>query len=200
MEHYQRNCISLGLEQIKDKLTIDSLICISDVDEIPRSLTIVKLKKVQENGMWPGPTAIEMEFCAYFVNLIATNRKWIGTVVTTYGDFKNNNSNAQFYRTNKDFFGYACGSWGWHLSWLGGSESIYNKTLSCIEPFDKSKLPTKEEFRAHFEDFLGREDKYFIHLEQLDKKETEFTKAKDLSFLPQYLLDNLEKYDNFTLK
>jgi len=189
MENFQRNCISKGLERIN--LSDKDIILISDLDEIPNSNILKELSKNNFEYI-----SFDMMFSAYFLNLIALNRSWVGTVAVKYSLFKQ--YNAQFFRNIKDNLPRLLNS-GWHFSWCGGYEQIYEKAHSCIEPFDKSALPTKEEFKKYFDSFITNKKKFFIHLENLSKQETEFVKINlDTSF-PQFILDNSNKFNKYIL-
>lgn len=189
MENFQRNCISLGLEKIN--LSDNDTILISDLDEIPNSSIIEKLNNHSFECL-----SFDMMFSAYFFNLVALNRSWVGTVAVKYSLYKQ--YNAQFFRNIKDNSPRLKNS-GWHLSWCGGYTQIYEKAHSCIEPFDKTTLPSIEEFRKYFDNFIKNDKKFFIHLENLCKQETEFTKINlDKSF-PQFIYNNIEKFSKYIL-
>jgi beta-1,4-mannosyl-glycoprotein beta-1,4-N-acetylglucosaminyltransferase len=192
MENFQRNCILRGLKDLNLKKS--DMILISDLDEIPSSKVIdsLKLNKLTE------PISVNMLFSAYFVNLVAKSITWVGTVACPY-DILNTYSPQQI-RANKDFFKRTSSISGWHLSWLGGYEKIYEKAMSCIEPFDKTQLPTKDQFKEYFDQFLNSNNKFFIHLENLKKNEAEFMKINIDKNFPDYIISNLEKYSHFILK
>jgi beta-1,4-mannosyl-glycoprotein beta-1,4-N-acetylglucosaminyltransferase len=193
MENAQRNKISDGVTSCNP--SDDSIILISDLDEIPKADIVRKLPSVfNEHDLHA--CSLEMGFFAYFLNLRATSREWIGTVACKKSSFSQ--SNPQYFRAVKDSLP-AIPNAGWHFSWLGGYEKVYEKTFSCIEPFDKSKLPTLEEFKEFFENFKKSDKKFFIHLENLQKKETEFSKIPINESFPKYLLENKEKYSNISL-
>ena len=194
MENFQRDQIAVGLQNIKPHE--NDIIMISDLDEIPHKLSVSLVAHLLSiNNNLPA-VSLEMEFLAYFINLKASNRKWIGTVMTKYANVVN--SSPQYIRNIKDHFSFKPDS-GWHFSWLGGYEKIYEKSLSCIEPFDKTQLPSKEDFKKHFEQFKQGEHKFFIHLENLSKKETAFEKISLESKYPQYLKDNIYNFKHFIL-
>jgi len=189
MENFQRNCISKGLDQIN--LSDNDIILISDLDEIPNANILTELSKNDFECL-----SFDMMFSAYFLNLIALNRSWIGTVAVKYRLFKQHN--AQFFRNIKDNLPSLTNS-GWHFSWCGGYEQIYEKAHSCIEPFDKSALPTKQEFKEYFDNFTANEKKFFIHLENLSKQEAEFIKITLDKKFPKVIIDNIEKYNKYIL-
>lgn len=191
MENFQRNCISRGLNEIN--LNDEDWVLISDLDEIPKSAFIKKINEIENADLF----SIEMQFSAYFLNLKASHRKWIGTVASKFKNIRSRD--IQFFRNVKDSLPLAKDS-GWHFSWLGGYEKIYEKAKSCIEPFDKSTLPSKEEFESHFNDsFLENEFKFFLHLENLSKKEIAFEKTNIDGSYPLAILNDLNKFKKYIL-
>lgn len=192
MENFQRNCIKRGLSNLN--LCKEDLILISDLDEIPSS----KIIKYFKSNNITFPVSIDMSFYAYFINLKAKQRNWVGTVAVPNDIFQKNTP--QEIRSKKDFFVRTEGAFGWHFSWLGGYEKVYEKAFSCIEPFNKEDLPSKENFKEYFDNFLLSKDKFFIHLENLKKQETEFVKVDIDENYPVQIVHNIELYKKFILE
>jgi beta-1,4-mannosyl-glycoprotein beta-1,4-N-acetylglucosaminyltransferase len=190
MENFQRNCITRGLN--KFKLQDNDLVLISDLDEIPRADII---KKINASNI--DVCSLNMVFSAYFINLIASNRNWIGTICARAKYFKV--YLPQDFRNNKDYIQPLISDAGWHFSWLGGYEKIYEKAQSCIEPFDKSQIPSKEDMDKYFKDFLKSEDKFFIHTENLSKKEIPFNRIKIDNTFPEFIINNQHKLSGVIL-
>jgi beta-1,4-mannosyl-glycoprotein beta-1,4-N-acetylglucosaminyltransferase len=191
MENFQRNCISRGLEKLN--LNDEDWILISDLDEKPKSDLLKRINEIKDIDTF----SFNMIFSAYFLNLKASHRNWIGTVASKYKNIKI--SNIQHFRNIKDSLPFVENS-GWHFSWLGGYEKIYEKAKSCIEPFDKSTLPTKEYFENYFNDLLIKNDfNFFLHLENLSKKEIAFSKVNIDNSYPQFIIDNIKKFNKHIL-
>lgn len=190
MEHFQRNCISRGLDKIS--LKDNDLILISDLDEIPRANII---KQIDLSGI--EMCSLGMLFSAYFLNLIASNRNWIGTVCARAKYFKE--YCPQDFRNIKDRINPIASDAGWHFSWLGGYEKIYEKSLSCIEPFDKTQIPSKKDLEKYFEDFLKNDNKFFIHTENLSKQEIPFHRIDIDYYFPSFVVNNLSKFSKHIL-
>ena len=190
MENFQRNSITNGTNQLN--LSDEDIILISDLDEIPRASILTKLKDHSSLEY----ASLEMMFSAYFLNLKSSHRNWIGTVAVKNKIYKQHNP--QFFRNIKDRLPVIVNG-GWHFSWCGGYEQIHAKAHSCIEPFDKSTLPTLEEFQLHFENFVKNDNKFFIHLENLSKQETEFSKIDIDETYPKFVLENTKKYSKYIL-
>lgn len=190
MEHFQRDCILRGLDKIN--LSDNDWILISDLDEIPKCDVIQNMLVDSQQEIF----SLEMMFSAYFANLVAAHRNWIGTVCTKYKILKQ--YTPQQIRNSKDMLPIATNA-GWHLSWLGGYEKIYEKALSCIEPYDKIQIPSKESFKEKFDEFLHSDEKFFLHLENLNQKSIEFKKIQSNDILPQFMLNNIDRFNHFIL-
>ena len=173
MENFQRNCILRGLSKVSE-LHSDDVVLISDLDEIPSSKSI---KLIRESGLSYG--SINMSFHAYYFNMVA-KRPWIGTVFCKARLLENNTP--QQFRKLKDSLALLDEGkiLGWHLSWMGGCRRIWEKSHSCIEPFDKSKIPSYEEFEKQFFDLISRNK--FIHIEDLSKNGESFCIDNDVNF------------------
>lgn len=181
MENFQRNCITRGLKGIAD----NELIMMSDLDEIPNP------KFVQQAvlNQWVRFTFNMRHFC-YYANLEAKERSWNGSIFTTVGSFKINTP--QGYRNVKDSLPNAVNS-GWHFSWLGGPEKVHKKLRACIEPIDKSHLPTIETITK----ILKGKDKWFIHAEDPFNNRVPLTKVDLSDGLPDNL--NQKKYQHLLI-
>lgn len=190
MENYQRNCILNGLNKISD-LSTEDWILISDLDEIPKCAILKQLNTINTRIC-----SLNMIFSAYYMNLVASSRTWIGTVCVKANILEQ--YNPQNLRSSKDNLPIIQNA-GWHFSWLGGYEKVYQKAMSCIEPFDKSQIPDKETFHTYFTDFINSKEKFFIHIENLSKKETEFKKIEIDNSFPEYLISNLDQYKEYIL-
>ena len=191
MENFQRNCILRGLQKLN--LNDEDWILISDLDEIPKSDLLKRINEIKNIDTF----SLNMIFSAYFLNLKASHRDWIGTVVSKYKHIKTNS--IQHFRNIKDSLPFVDNA-GWHFSWLGGYEKIYEKAQSCIEPFDKSTLPTKKYFESYFNNLLAKNNfNFFLHLENLDKKEIAFNKIDIDNSYPKFIIKNIKKFNKYIL-
>jgi len=197
MENYQRNAIKKGLEladqtwmkESNPRLQPTDVVMISDLDEIPNPDLVLQAAKMDGAHC----LAFGMTFQAYYANLVSPKKGWVGTVMTKVEtldviepqDLRNIKDSAQ-----------RIDDAGWHLSWLGGWEKAYTKLLSCIEPLDKSEVPSKEEFQKTFE---GRvRDGGFFHLTTANDS-VPLQISDDPKYLPPYLAANRDKYPQFFL-
>ena len=119
-EHFQRNCISQGLDKIKDTLNDNDSIIISDVDEIPDSKTLFKIK----NGNIKNDISIlEQDF--YYYNLNSKrNEYWYHSKIITYKKYTELNISCNDIRFLQ---GTIVKNGGWHLSYFGSASFIQNK-------------------------------------------------------------------------
>lgn len=195
MEHFQRNCVSRGLQKISPNST--DHIMISDMDEIPRAEAI---KYVLNNNILDSHKIVVMDcdFYAYYMNLKATYRNWVGASITT-ADLYSIRS-PQEIKDNKNIYPKVSNG-GWHFSWLGGAEKVWEKAHNCIEPYDKSQIPPKEEYIKYFEEYVKKDKKCFIRTESLQESPNEeFAIVKLDDSYPEWVLNNYDKFSQYFLK
>jgi beta-1,4-mannosyl-glycoprotein beta-1,4-N-acetylglucosaminyltransferase len=191
MENFQRNSVVLGLEQLNISAT--DRIIISDMDEIPRaeaialSLSDPKFKDLLSY-------TLDIDFYVYFMNLKAVNKIWPGAVI--FKPEALNQFSVQNIKDGKNNYSKVPNA-GWHFSWLGGYKKIREKALSCIEPYDKFKIPSEEDFKNYFTEYLENPSKKFIHIEDLNMQGIDLQLSFDYSDYPQYLLNNFEKFKEY---
>jgi beta-1,4-mannosyl-glycoprotein beta-1,4-N-acetylglucosaminyltransferase len=120
-EKFQRNCISRGLEQIN--LNNNDIITICDLDEIPDSKILLKLKNSNQDI---DIKIVELDF--YYYNLNCKRReKWHFTKILSYNKYKQLNAKCDDIRfINAPLIKQA----GWHLSYFGDTEFIKNKLIN----------------------------------------------------------------------
>lgn len=140
MEHFQRNSIMRGLDEFEDS----DIVMISDCDEIPRP---TEVKALSAHGILP--LSMKMSHRVFYANLELAGSQWIGTICMTKGMLKS--SSPQSARAAKDSTPCRDTLTGWHLSYMGGKEAAYNKLFSCIEPLDKSLIPSWPTFSTEFD-------------------------------------------------
>lgn len=189
MENHQRNCISRGFSNLAD----DDIVIISDVDEIPDPKKFVIFKNIDFKL-----ASFEQDFYAYFLNLKSISSNWIGSVAVKYSILKN--ISPQNIRNHKDRIPTLIKNGGWHFSWLGGAEQAWEKSRSCIEPLNKTNLPTKEDFINFFEKYKTLNDHFFIQTENL-KSNGKILKKIEINpeTHPEYILLNSIFYKKFIL-
>jgi beta-1,4-mannosyl-glycoprotein beta-1,4-N-acetylglucosaminyltransferase len=192
MENFQRNCINLGIEKLN--LNENDIIAISDVDEIWNPNKIDEIKNSLENHKF---VSIGMEYFVFFLNLITVDKNWIGTVFTKSSDYHSHTP--QHIRNIKDDV-FSLNGTGWHLGYQGGKETVYKKYLSCIEPMNKSLLPSKENFFSEFEKRIV-DGGSFIFSDNLSDQSIKLKKidiSTHLNF-PEYIAQSINSYKHMML-
>jgi len=185
MENFQRNCILRGLKHLD--LNTHDIVGISDVDEIWNPDIITHIQKSM-NGL-VDRLAIEMKYLVFYLNLETQNKSWIGTVFSTYENILK--TSPQNIRASKD----NCAKYinaGWHFGYQGGANNIYQKYLSCIEPIDKSLLPTREIFTQEFHRRI-KDGGSFIFSDNLSDESIKLKKI-DTDLLPDYITNHIDEY------
>lgn len=190
MENYQRNCIVHGLRKVD--LKENDIIGISDLDEIWAPEVKDKFDEYFSQVKF---LSVGMKYIVFYLNLETVDKNWIGTIFAQAKDLIH--YSPQNLRNMKDHVSHIEEA-GWHFGYQGGKEKVYQKYLSCIEPLDKSKLPTKEIFFKEFEERIKNEGN-FIYSDNLSDQSIKLKKIDIQENLPMYLIKNQEKYKHMFL-
>lgn len=195
MEHFQRReGYKRGLSQLH--LGINDIIHASDLDEIPSADAINEiLQTPQFNEL--KCCVLDLNFYAYFMNLKCVPRNWVGGSLTKASIFLKNDPH--YFTDNRERLPrFAnCGN---HFSWLGGAEKVWQKAHHCIEPYDKSTIPSKEEYIKYFNEYIKKEKKFFIKTESLEESSLEFKQVELNNNYPKFVLENMDIYGKYFLK
>lgn len=157
----------LQKEQLKKALIHlkdDDIVMVGDVDELYTKEATKQLGK-----------KLKLRVYSYYLNLRSNEEFW-GTYVNTYGNIKNECLNHLRVWTDEnktdEYF-------GWHFTNMGGIEAVQKKVIDQYNP-DVFGSWTWDNLPTNFgeKDYIGRN----------------FELKEDESELPQYLLDNKEKY------
>ena len=122
-EHYQRNCISKGIDILQ--LNMEDLIMISDLDEIPdpTTLQLIKNNKIIINNI----KGFRMDLYYYNLNN-KLNVVWDKSKIFTFNYYIHlNNTTLTHVRLS---YNDSIERGGWHLSYFGNSEFIKNKIIN----------------------------------------------------------------------
>jgi len=183
-----RNCIRHLPNYIELKET--DVFVISDVDEIP---------KLTSDMLTQSRLMLEQLHFVYNFNNIATSplalKEWAGTVIVNYDDFlsearkwENDTSKPRY----KGYFRHGgegvrrIKNAGWHLSYFGDEEHIKTKLDNFCHPeVNTQSTNTIKDHINSGTDFLG----WF--------RGGTFSQVTDYSVLPEYVLNNKEKYSKF---
>lgn len=190
MENYQRNCIVKGLQQLE--LKEEDIIGVSDLDEIWFPEIRDKFEEYFKEVKF---ISVEMKYLVFYLNLETVDKKWIGTIFAKAKDLIN--YTPQNLRNIKDHVSHVEEA-GWHFGYQGGKEKVYNKYLSCIEPLDKSKIPSKEDFFKQFDDRIKHEGS-FIYSDDINNTSVKLNKINVEDNLPKYISSNIDKYNHMIL-
>jgi len=125
-ENGQRNFINYGIDKIKDELTDDDLICISDLDEIPDRNMLNSLKSMEIKNDFVYNFNVKL----YYYNLNCRSKGiCIYPRMTNYYTYINkfDRKPNSIRRYGDDNYKITIEQGGWHLSYFGDIEFIKNK-------------------------------------------------------------------------
>jgi beta-1,4-mannosyl-glycoprotein beta-1,4-N-acetylglucosaminyltransferase len=120
-EHFQRNCISRGIDELTSRLNERDIIIVADVDEVPDPTTLAKIKEecVSLNKVM----SLEQDF--YYYNLKCKhNAKWHSCKALTFKAYKDMNAS---FETIRHLQCEKIANGGWHMSYFGDAKFIKNK-------------------------------------------------------------------------
>ena len=196
-DHYQRNYLSKGIENA----SLDDIIIISDIDEIP-NLKKVDLKKVENTLI-----LFNQKMCYYKFNLFQKNYNWVGSrfckkknLVSPQWlrDVKPKNYPKwrldTFFSKNKYTNVVFVDNGGWHFSYLNTPELIEQKLKSYTHHREYDENPIGiENIEKRIK---NRESVYNL---SIDKRVNKFSSGVKLEImrlneLPKFISENKEKY------
>ena len=168
---FQKDYIRTALTKCKD----DDIIYFGDVDEIwkPQDIGDDVYNLQQFN------------YCYYLNN--RSSEKWVGTIVSKYKNIKDNDLN--YLRANHI---HELKDGGWHFTNMGG----YDKIIEKLEAYDHQEFNT-EEVKARIKDRINNGEDYVGR--KYDWLGNPFKFTVDMSGLPNYLIENKEKWSKLFL-
>ena len=196
-DNFQRNYIMNGIKNA----SLDDLILISDIDEIP-NLKNLNLGEIKNRLIF-----FKQRMCYYKFNLYLKSYNWVGTRACK----KKNLISPQWLRDIKSrsypfwridtFFSknkysdiYFVNNGGWHFSYINSAEGIENKLKSYTHhrEYDLNPLGVKKINNM----IKNRETVYNL---SVDQRADQFGKGQKLDVLefnelPKYIKDNQNKY------
>jgi len=191
MENFQRDLITLGLKKINEmnELNNEDTIIVSDLDEV---ISKNSINNIVKNNFNIG--VVELDFFVYFMNFKA-NRKWKGPVFCKIKNFIG--KSPQTLRNIKDGLPVLktekCS--GWHFGWMGGFEKMYYKLFSCIEPLDKSKIPSYDDYVNIMNQSI--KNKKFFNIDYNPNSESFKIVSSTEQEYPEYLKLNQQKFKQY---
>jgi beta-1,4-mannosyl-glycoprotein beta-1,4-N-acetylglucosaminyltransferase len=142
-ENYNRNCISIGLDRLKNsgKLQEQDIILVSDLDEFPNK---VILKEIIEN-MKKDRGKVEtfclkgLHFCYSLENVACSDGinydQWGCTSACTYKDLLELfEGKVQNLKHNSSKYNNIYENSAWHLGWFGDGKTVKAKASACADP------------------------------------------------------------------
>ena len=157
----------------------DDVVILSDLDEIPKAASIKDAVKDD----WEA-AMIEMPLFYYYMNCKCLGRagSWRNPrLVRPNGKQIPKYNIVRKGRSDKDYW-----NCGWHFSFLNAIEYKIDSWTHAPE-FNKPPYNT----RQHIEDCINNGKDLFM------RKRYQFEFVYDLSYLPQYVLDNMDKYGKY---
>lgn len=170
-EFIQKESMRYALTHLHD----DDRVFIGDVDEIWNPETIFP----------EGRAELQQTVYTYYLNN-KSSEHWTGTSVMSYKDIKHDTlDNLRAYDERRAYMRAPVIQSGWHWTNQGGADFVKRKIQSYAhqeanQPYILDQIEARI---AANQDYLGRD----------------FILGKDESGLPQYLLDNREKYAKLLL-
>jgi len=170
-EFYQKENIRRALIGLED----DDICFVGDLDEYWN--TELDYSVIDQNTIYK---LKQIVYVGYFNN--RSSEEWAGTMLTRYKNIKNSCLNHLRTRSKTEYT-YVEDA-GWHLSFMGGVEQIKYKIDSYgHQEYNNQQVRQQIESNLNSgKDVLGRSDFQF------------WTNESDL---PEYILDNKEKYKKF---
>ncbi len=168
-EIHQRNCITHGIEYIKDRLNNNDIIVISDLDEIPDPKIFINIKNIKNDI---GIISLEMDMYYYNLNTLLYN-KWRACKALSYLTYKNLIN----YKTIEEIRGIQTiliKKGGWHLSYFGDELFIQNKIINFShQEYNNEQYTNIDNIKDKIKksiDLFNRDYEPIIHID-LDKNE-----------------------------
>jgi beta-1,4-mannosyl-glycoprotein beta-1,4-N-acetylglucosaminyltransferase len=194
MEHFQRDGARQGVESFPTHQ--DDIVLISDLDEIPN---LTELETNIEVIRAESVTSFTQNTFSYFLNMQCfdlegsketkkISRHSLGVIRGILNVY----SPQELWGLRNTASGHPTPR-GWHFSFMGGPEKVREKSLSCIEPFDKSDVPSEEEMEEIFNRRVFEEG--FWNINHPNDNSVKVRKLKDDSVLPEYLTKNKHKFE-----
>jgi len=132
-EHYQRECIRIGLDKMN--LNNEDIIIVTDVDEIPNKCVIQNIKnnilEIKNNIVY------SLTMTLYYYNIeLTTPRKWHQSKLFNFFTYKHYNLLTEMRYLPPQT---SINNGGWHLSYFGDENFIKNKVESFAESIEYTK-------------------------------------------------------------
>lgn len=203
---YQREQAKKILEDI---MSDGDYLIYGDVDEIPRVSAVRRSIGILEDETSLDVAHLAQDLFYYYLNLKEVSgrllsfmgeypgikeKKWLGTTVNRWSrihDWKL----TDLRRPERKISGVRVPYGGWHFSWVGGPTK--ESTASRVET--KLRNTAHQEFKTSRN--LKLLQKRVSHGKDLvNRRGAKFTRISDLGFLPDYILENFDRFQHMILK
>jgi beta-1,4-mannosyl-glycoprotein beta-1,4-N-acetylglucosaminyltransferase len=203
---YQREC---ALDVLKGIMLENDVLIYGDVDEIPRPSAIRRAIDALDHDASLEVAHLAQDLFYYYVNLReesgrllsytgeykgVKNKKWLGTTVNRWGrvrDSKLTDLRGPDRKKNGIRIEYG----GWHFSWVGGAKEARAEERVSLKLENTAHQEFKTRRNLHKLANRVRSGRDIVH-----RRGAKFKKLKDLSFLPDFVLSNLDRFDYLILK
>lgn len=201
-ENSQRDEFLKVLDRVRPQ---DGLVFFSDLDEIVRPEKLLQAKEMFLKDP-STPVAFNLHYCLYYMNFAfdVPSRGPVlynpDTAKEFHARFGNIHSKPTAIRWHSNAAGFEndfqnVNDAGWHFSALGGVERLKQKIASCAHiEFNVEHINNDE----HLKQAIANGEVYFKEFEVLNAVNNKLTK-RDVSFLPTYIQQNLNKFKQYIL-
>jgi beta-1,4-mannosyl-glycoprotein beta-1,4-N-acetylglucosaminyltransferase len=176
MDHFQKQA---GVDYMQKQLTPgkNDMVILSDMDEIPKAS---KVQRAFENKEWRR-LVWQMPIFYYYMNCVCVSKAWhFARVVRPDGKIK-----LSSIRGKRGSDGTIRNA-GWHFSYLGDiQEKLRSFPHTEYDKFPYNKKNYIKAKKTAGADLFGRDEKY------------KFKFLDDLSYLPQYVQDNIDRFKKY---
>ena len=169
-DFFQKESLRRGLENCED----DDIVILSDCDEIPNPKVLEKVDKFIKDYEF---FTFNQKTYYYYINLLKET-SWKGSRMGLYKNLKKYSFNKLRAQQNCEI-----SEGGWHFSFMGGSEQVKLK----IKSYSHQELNTSEYIDNVDKNIENNIDPFF---------RGSLTKVDIDSSYPEYILNNLQKYQH----
>ena len=198
-DHFQRDD---AIKLLKSKLNPEDVLIYGDVDEIPNPISLKKALRTLENSEKKIGHFAQDIFYYYLNNKEISGtllsytgeykwvwpRKWLGTSISKWeyaSNFSLTHMRDPFHKKN----GWRIKNGGWHFSFIGGESEMDAK--SRVQK--KIKSYGHQEYNTDI--YLSKiSERVFDGQDIFARKRSHFRTLSDYSYLPSFILDNIEQY------
>jgi beta-1,4-mannosyl-glycoprotein beta-1,4-N-acetylglucosaminyltransferase len=184
-EHYQRNSIKNGINEINYKINLndEDIIIISDLDEIPdnKVLSSIKENLFIINDIY----SLEQDFYYYNLNSRFID-KWVFSKIISFKKYKEINLSFQDLRhlnCKKIHKG------GWHLSYFGDKYFIQNKIQNFgHQEYNNNNYTNLDIIESRIQSQIDLYGRHNEHIEKISIKNNNYLPQNYEKFLLKYVL------------